>query len=531
MIYKRRHIHWFRLLCWTILFTFGSNVIGEDAAHAWSLAEPQNAVMLPPGTLITASPAFSLPTLKAISINPNDPFKIDFVVDTADQSEEAGQEQVNLLVKYFLSFLTIPEEELWVNLSPYEKERIITPAFETTNAGRDMLVQDYVLKQLAASLTHPDHTLGKIFWTKVFKRAQKEYGRTDIPINSFNKVWVVPDKAVVFEENGSAFISESRLKVLVEDDYLSIVKQGRPAFAGKDKIDRISSDITREIIVPELEREVNEGKYFSPLRQMFNSLILAIWFKKRYKQHLISRVYVNQKKTSGIALSEQQIKEKIYAQYLKALKKGAYNFIREDHDANSGEDVPRKYFSGGFSFAMTSTHVVFRPASGLARMGEQFSALRKGLRGLYRFTVNLIPLPLGSKKEQLLAVNAAAAKADKAYNDLGDKINATPLHIDTSVLERQRDAIQENILTLRRQKAELQRNWFKRYGKVFLMVATIISTFSGGFLAHAGDLVILPYRGESVWWYEKDKFEQKFRGHHGGLTKQELEIPLLTWEM
>jgi predicted AlkP superfamily pyrophosphatase or phosphodiesterase len=47
----------------------------------------------------------------------------------------------------------------------------------------------------------------------------------------------------------------------------------------------------------------------------------------------------------------------------------------------------------------------------------------------------------------------------------------------------------------------------------------------------AGDLVILPYRHQSVWWYEKDKFEQKFRGHHGGLTKEELEIPLLTWEM
>jgi hypothetical protein len=47
----------------------------------------------------------------------------------------------------------------------------------------------------------------------------------------------------------------------------------------------------------------------------------------------------------------------------------------------------------------------------------------------------------------------------------------------------------------------------------------------------AGDLVILPYRGQSVWWYEKDKFEQKFYGHHGGLTKEELEIPLLRWEM
>jgi hypothetical protein len=50
------------------------------------------------------------------------------------------------------------------------------------------------------------------------------------------------------------------------------------------------------------------------------------------------------------------------------------------------------------------------------------------------------------------------------------------------------------------------------------------------FLARAGDLVILPFAGESVWWYEKDRFEQRFRGHHGGLTPEEIEIPLLTWE-
>ncbi|MGD8402502.1 MAG: alkaline phosphatase family protein [Anaerolineales bacterium] len=51
------------------------------------------------------------------------------------------------------------------------------------------------------------------------------------------------------------------------------------------------------------------------------------------------------------------------------------------------------------------------------------------------------------------------------------------------------------------------------------------------FLARVGNLVILPYRYESVWWYEKDKFEQRFYGHHGGLTPQEMEIPLLALEI
>jgi predicted AlkP superfamily pyrophosphatase or phosphodiesterase len=46
-----------------------------------------------------------------------------------------------------------------------------------------------------------------------------------------------------------------------------------------------------------------------------------------------------------------------------------------------------------------------------------------------------------------------------------------------------------------------------------------------------GNLVILPYRYESVWWYEKGKFEQRFYGHHGGLTPQEMETVLYSYEI
>jgi predicted AlkP superfamily pyrophosphatase or phosphodiesterase len=54
-------------------------------------------------------------------------------------------------------------------------------------------------------------------------------------------------------------------------------------------------------------------------------------------------------------------------------------------------------------------------------------------------------------------------------------------------------------------------------------------TPSDEFLNRVGNLVILPYAGESVWWYEKGKFEQIFYGSHGGLTREEMEIPLLVY--
>jgi predicted AlkP superfamily pyrophosphatase or phosphodiesterase len=47
------------------------------------------------------------------------------------------------------------------------------------------------------------------------------------------------------------------------------------------------------------------------------------------------------------------------------------------------------------------------------------------------------------------------------------------------------------------------------------------------FMARVGNVVILPYRHETVWWYEEEKFDMHFKSHHGGLTPEEMEIPLL----
>lgn len=54
---------------------------------------------------------------------------------------------------------------------------------------------------------------------------------------------------------------------------------------------------------------------------------------------------------------------------------------------------------------------------------------------------------------------------------------------------------------------------------------------SSRFRERVGNLVILPYRYESVWWYEKGKYEQRFYGHHGGLTPEEMETVLYSYEI
>lgn len=53
------------------------------------------------------------------------------------------------------------------------------------------------------------------------------------------------------------------------------------------------------------------------------------------------------------------------------------------------------------------------------------------------------------------------------------------------------------------------------------------STISPELRSRIGDLVILPYANESVWWYEQARFDQHYFGHHGGLTPYEMETVLL----
>jgi Type I phosphodiesterase / nucleotide pyrophosphatase len=47
--------------------------------------------------------------------------------------------------------------------------------------------------------------------------------------------------------------------------------------------------------------------------------------------------------------------------------------------------------------------------------------------------------------------------------------------------------------------------------------------------ARLADVVVLPRYGEAVYWYERGRFEQHLHGQHGGLSPQEMEIPLLAW--
>ncbi len=337
-------------------------------------AQDQNLLGLPePGNMVSLSPAYEPALIKGLTVHKDNPFLFDFIVDTGHSklTGDALKKEGDRLIKYFFAALTIPDKDLWVNLSPYEKDRMVPQALGLTAMGRDLLAQDYLLKQLTASLIYPEKQLGRSFWDKVYAQAREQFGTTNVPVNTFNKVWIVAQKASVYEHNQTAFIVSSHLKVMLEEDYLALQKHtnnislplvGRAREGGikvntpppilpheGGGINSLSSQIIRAIILPAIEHEVNTGKNFATLRQIFYSQILAAWFKRNLKQALLSRVYADKSTVSGVNLSDPSVKELIYRRYLQAYKKGVFNYIKEDADRYTHEGIPRKYFSGGFA--------------------------------------------------------------------------------------------------------------------------------------------------------------------------------------
>ena len=316
-----------------------------------------------PGVMVHLSQPLELPILRGIKVHPDSPFSFDFILDQGDalptrgvspsqrQTPNALKFEATKLIKYFLAGLTIPEKDLWVNLSPYEKERIIPNSFGLTEMGRDLLAEDYMLKQITASLIYPQDGVGKDFWKRVYEEAAQRFHTTDIPINTFNKVWILPEKAVVYENSkvGAAYVVESQLKVMLEEDYLSLSHYSKVTKVSGD-ISSLGSQILRQIVIPQLTKEVNEGKNFARLRQVYHSLILATWYKKKIKDGILTQVYTDKNKIAGVNNDDPQEKEKIYQRYLKAFKKGVYNYIKEDQDPITQQMVAKKYFSGGATF-------------------------------------------------------------------------------------------------------------------------------------------------------------------------------------
>ena len=265
--------------------------------------------------------------------------------------DERIQEETQTLMKYFFIGLSLPNEKFWVNLRPDSPDNIIDDDLAKTDIGRIFLEADVQLKKDTAGMTSPQTQEGKEYWDKLYKRAGELFGSENITIPTLTRPWIVPNEIIIQEASNNAYIYKATLKVMLEEDYLTRDTPFRHRGGAEavyrfsdprlKELNEYSTQLIKELIIPKLTYAVNTSKRYALLRQVYYSLILAQWFKQKYKGRFLEGSNSIERTVPAIAkfidsgsltsnfqpLTSQSpySKEFYFQQYQKSFQDGEYN--------------------------------------------------------------------------------------------------------------------------------------------------------------------------------------------------------------
>lgn len=212
-----------------------------------------------------------------------------------------------------------------------------------------MLEADLELKKDTAKFTSPETPEGKKYWDKLYKKAGELFGYDNITIHAITRSWIALDEIIIVETQDNAYIYKATLKVMLEQDCLN----NSSIYSFKDPclkaLNEYSSQLIREIIIPKLTQEVDTSKRYASLRQIYYSLILTQWFKRKFKwQSGLYSWVIDKKLLDGLESNILWSKQKIRRSYFYSFKNDEYRFQKFDYSI-FGQTI-KTYFSGGVDF-------------------------------------------------------------------------------------------------------------------------------------------------------------------------------------
>jgi hypothetical protein len=253
-------------------------------------------------------------------------------------------------------WLALEPSRLWVNLHPGEPHRIIDPELGRTDAGRVLLEADLRMKKTVAKLIHPDSRLGTRFWDSV-----RDTGAGSCL--SFRQ-WIVPAPATVREDGGGLYIVDAPLSVKLETEYLS-AKGTAGGDTGCKRADTATEEhnerVFRTMILPEVEKAVNQAPEYAALRRVYLTRIAAEWYRQRSRTKATAlRDVIDSGSTARWPARTPWDPRDVFDKFVKSVKDGEFRVERTTVDG--GVEWTTTYIYGGVDFgtspraAMSAAH-------------------------------------------------------------------------------------------------------------------------------------------------------------------------------
>ncbi|MBI5144612.1 MAG: hypothetical protein HZA27_00315 [Candidatus Omnitrophica bacterium] len=276
--------------------------------------------------------------------------KFEGILDTKKATQKS--------LEYFFLSLILRENIFWVNLNPDTPSKVVNPIISETDLGRILLNADLRLKDDAAALFNPQNSeAGREFWAKVYKKAEELGSADKIPL--MNRFWIVPGEVEIAERDNQISILKATLKVCLESEFTHYQELKDERLKA---LQDYASGLMQELILPLIEKRVNEAYTYADLRDVFHAFILAKCYREKFnvrKDYLLQAVDFEILKDTETTFLYSQAE--IYQDYLRSVKNG-YSFSEKLTEPFFTTVVTRHYFSGGINFRnIVLTRIVDSP--------------------------------------------------------------------------------------------------------------------------------------------------------------------------
>jgi hypothetical protein len=337
---------------------------------------------------------FSSINLNYISTNINQTGRVNFdyilKCQKADDSTPILVDNANhtlMSITAFLTGLILPNNKFWVNLNPWEPDRITGSQLEVTDVGRIMLEADLQMKKDFSNYGNPcANESGKLLYDLLAKKHDSlviacmekfpdeiENSR-NVQFGASTRFWIVPDTIYAYVNGTQIFIINASLAIysepVSEHSYFMLNNQDSSSISKscQEELNRsakeygkYTKELVDELILPYVVKDVNYGERYRDLRNVYTSLALAQWYKSSISPSIdIFQVISDSSNITSMKTISLWNPKDIWSEYVYSYKNGEFTcWQNETTNVDNGimfESV--FYTSGGVLFDGIEDHIV-----------------------------------------------------------------------------------------------------------------------------------------------------------------------------
>ena len=251
----------------------------------------------------------------------------------------------------FMTGLAIPNDKFWVNLAPWEPDRIIDDELKQSDVGRIMLEADLQMKKDFSNYGNPCASqIGKEYWMFLDGKREalvQQCMRTfpgeikdgdNVYFGYVTRHWIVPDEVYAYTNGSEIYIINATLTISSEPvtDHASVMVNnqdvGTLSRSCQEELNRSAIEFSQyakeledSMILPYVVADVNQAERYGDLRDVYFALALAQWYKSNINPEMdIFREDLSSSDSDALNVLGPWDHREIWGDYVYSFENGEY---------------------------------------------------------------------------------------------------------------------------------------------------------------------------------------------------------------